>query len=77
MLMNIQYLAQATQHIANHELLINVVSRRVRQLTQGSRPLIALEGHMDPADIALKEICEGKIGFEILDTPETAEAAPA
>ncbi len=74
MLMNSQYLEQATQRIANHELLINVVSRRVRQLTQGSRPLIALEGHMDPADIALKEISEGKIGFEILETPDSAEA---
>jgi DNA-directed RNA polymerase subunit omega len=72
--MNLKFLEEAKERITNPELLINVVSRRVRQLTQGSRPMVAFEGHLDPVDIALKEIVEGKIGFEFVAEAE-AEAA--
>jgi len=73
--MNLKFLEEAKQRITNPELLINVVSRRVRQLTQGSRPLVMFEGHLDPIDIALKEIIEGKIGFEFAAEPEAGAAA--
>lgn len=65
--MNSKYLDTALQRIPNPELLINVVSRRVRQLTQGHRPLIQTDSKMDHADIALKEISEGKLGYELID----------
>ena len=55
------------QRVPNLELLINIVSRRVRQLIQGHRPLTQTDPRMDYADLALKEIGEGKIGYEIVD----------
>jgi DNA-directed RNA polymerase subunit omega len=64
--MNTKYLDAAMQRIPNPELLINIVSRRVRQLAQGHRPLTQTDPKMDHADIALKEISEGKIGYELL-----------
>ena len=63
--MKSKYLDVAMQQVPNPELLINLVSKRVRQLTQGYRPLIQTDPKMDLADIALKEISEGKIGYEI------------
>jgi DNA-directed RNA polymerase subunit omega len=46
-------------------VLVNVVSRRVKQLRHGSRPLVeSLEKH-SAEDTALREIVEGKISFEL------------
>lgn len=68
--MKSKYLEPAMQQVPNPELLINLVSRRVRQLTQGHRPLTQTDAKMDYADIALKEISEGKIGYEIPSASE-------
>ena len=38
--MNIEYLEQARERVPNIPLLINMISRRVRQLNAGQRPLI-------------------------------------
>lgn len=68
--MNPNYLEQAKQKISNIPLLINVVSRRVRQLNAGQRPMVKPDHpHMDNVDIALKEIAEGKLTAEIVFTP--------
>jgi len=64
--MNAKYLTTAQQQVPNPELLINIVSRRVRQLVQGHRPLTITDPRMDFADIALKEIGEGKFSYEIV-----------
>jgi DNA-directed RNA polymerase subunit omega len=71
------YLEAAQQRIPSPELLINVVSRRVRQLATGHRPMIQVEPRMEAMDIALKEISEGKIGFEILVSPQTGDSEHA
>jgi len=63
--MKSKYLDSAIQQIPGPELLVNIVSRRVRQLTQGHRPMTMTDPKMDFTDIALKEITEGKIGYEI------------
>ena len=42
-------------------LLINIVSKRVRQLNQGRAPLVPTTPNMGMADVALLEIIEGKI----------------
>jgi len=70
--MKSKYFEPARQQIPNPELLVNIVSRRVRQLTQGHRPLTMIDPKMDFADIALKEISEGKIGYEIGSDTEIA-----
>ena len=55
----------------NPNVLVNLVSQRVRQLNSGAggrnRPLVAEVGNLGAADIALLEIAEGKMGFEMPD----------
>ena len=71
------YLEPALLRIPNPELLINVVRRRVRQLAQGHRPLTQTDAWMEFSDIALKEISEGKLGYEFADETESVPEAPA
>lgn len=58
------YLKEARKVITDANLLINVVSRRVKQLRRGSRALVESLEKLSPEDIALREIIEGKITFE-------------
>jgi DNA-directed RNA polymerase subunit omega len=71
------YLESALLRIPSPELLINVVRRRVRQLVQGHRALTQTAAWMEFADIALKEISEGKLGYEFAEEAESAPEAPA
>jgi DNA-directed RNA polymerase subunit omega len=67
--MNMSYLDSAKDRVQNIPLLINMVSRRVRQLNQGQRPLLKPDSpRMSNMDIALKEISEGKLTAEIAFT---------
>lgn len=70
----VNYLEPALLRIPGPEVLINVVRRRVRQLIQGHRALTQTDPRMDFSDIALKEISEGKLSYE-LDNEEV-EAVP-
>ena len=67
--MNATLVKQALEKVLNPNVLVNLISRRVRQLNSGggraSRPLLADVGHLDAADIALSEIIEGKMGYEM------------
>ena len=71
--MNSKLMEIALKQATSPELLVNIVSRRVRQLAQGHRPMIQTDPRMDFADIALKEICDGKLSFEV--EPLTAPTA--
>ena len=75
--MKSKYLEPAQQRIPNPELLVNVVSRRVRQLAQGHRPLTQTDARMDLAEIALKEISEGKLSYEMDTEAEVSPEPPA
>ena len=66
--MTTQLLQEAAQVIPNQQLLINVVSRRVRQLGLGHRPLVEATPRSSLTDIALREIIAGKLTYEL--TPE-------
>jgi len=59
------YIKEAQKVIGDPNILINVVSRRVKQLKRGSRPLVESLEKLAPEDIALREIIEGKINHEI------------
>ena len=64
--MNATYLEKAKERMPNIPLLVNVVSKRVRQLNAGQRPLIKPDTpDMDHLDLALKEIAEGKLSAEL------------
>ncbi len=62
---------QASNIITDPPLLINVVSKRVRQLNMGRSPLVTVLPRMGAADIALQEIIEGKV---VIDNEEPVEA---
>jgi DNA-directed RNA polymerase subunit omega len=59
------YIKEAQKVINDPNILVNVVSRRVKQLKRGSRPLVESLEKLLPEDIALREIIEGKINYEI------------
>ena len=67
--MNAELCKKAVEKVGNPNVLVNIVSRRVRQLNSGggglSRPLIDNVGNLGAADIALREIIEDKIGFDL------------
>jgi DNA-directed RNA polymerase subunit omega len=63
--MTTQLLQEAAQVIPNQQLLINVVSRRVRQLGLGHRPLVEATPRSSLTDIALREIIAGKLTYEL------------
>ena len=67
--MNAELVKQALAKVLSPHVLINLISKRVRQLNFGgggvSRPLIADVANLGAADIALREIIEGKMGWEL------------
>src|SRR5438045_9013063 len=62
--MTTQLLQEAAQVIPNQQLLINVVSKRVRQLGLGHRPMVETGPRASLTEIALKEIIHGRLTFE-------------
>jgi len=58
------YLKAALKTIDDPNILFNVVSRRVKQLRRGSRPLVESLEKLSAEDTALREIMEGKISYE-------------
>lgn len=67
------YLQQAQAVISDPNILINVVSRRVKQLRSGMKPLVESLEKLSLEDIALREVIEGKITYELFD-PASEEA---
>jgi DNA-directed RNA polymerase subunit omega len=59
------YIKEALNTIHDPNILINVVSRRVKQLKRGNRPLVESLEKLSPEDTALREIIEGKISHEL------------
>ena len=78
--MNSELCKQALAIVGSPNTLINLVSRRVRQLNAGggatSRPLINNTAGMGAADIALTEIIEEKMGWEFPEELPVAEPVP-
>jgi len=68
---------QALEKVGNPNILINLISRRVRQLTGASgsntRPLITETAGLGAADIALVELVDAKMSWEAIVEPEGKE----
>jgi DNA-directed RNA polymerase subunit omega len=62
--MKAELVQAASEVITSPQILVNMVSRRVRQLTLGHRPLVEYAPGLGTADIALTEIANGKLTFE-------------
>ena len=67
------YLQSALKVIDDPNILVNVVSRRVKQLRRGNRPLIESLEKLSAEDTALREIAEGKITYELATPQELAQ----
>jgi DNA-directed RNA polymerase subunit omega len=71
---NSELCKKALEKVGNPNVLVNLVSRRVRQLNSGaggiSRPLVSDATNLGVADVALREIIEEKMGWEM---PETVQ----
>ena len=78
--MNPEFARLALIKVGNANTLVNMVSRRVRQLTTGgsagNRPLIDEAHNLGWADIALREIIEDKIGCDQPVENTLVEAKP-
>ena len=72
--MDATLVTKALAKVLNPHVLVNLISRRVRQLNAGgggaSLPLLADVGNLGATDIALLEIIEDKMSFEM---PELIE----
>lgn len=66
------YLQAALLVIDDPCILVNVISRRVKQLKRGNRALIESLEKLSPEDIALREVAERKIGYELATLEELA-----
>lgn len=71
------YLRQALTVIEDPNILVNVVSRRVKQLRLGHRALVTSLEKMSPTDIALREIAEHKISYDLATAEEVALGSQA
>ena len=77
--MNSELVKEASEKVTNPNVLINTISRRVRQLSAGgggaSRPLIEETAGLGIADIALLELIQDKITWEKIEEEETPTPA--
>ncbi len=72
------YLKNALKVVDDPMILVNIVSRRVKQLRHGSRPLVESLEKLAPEDTALREIAEGKISYTLATQEELdLESPPA
>lgn len=70
--MRTDYLNSALKVIDDPNILVNVVSHRVKQLRRGHRPLVESLEKLLPEDTALREIAEGRITYELATVEELA-----
>ncbi len=71
--MNIALIEAARERVPSVPVLVNMVSKRVRQLNSGDRPYVKPAVGEEKTDIALREIIEDKIDFAKLEE----KSAPA
>ena len=62
------YIKDALKVIPDPNMLINVISRRVKQIRRGNRALVESLEKLSAEDLALREVIEGKISFELAGT---------
>jgi DNA-directed RNA polymerase subunit omega len=64
--LNVELLEAAKSRVPSVPVLINMVSKRVRQLNAGFRPYVRPDSpNEDKLDIALREIADGKLIAEM------------
>lgn len=59
------FIKAAKKVVPDPYILVNIVSLRVKQLRHGSRALVESLESLALEDVALREIAEGKISYEL------------
>ncbi len=72
-----ELLREASKVIKNPNILVNLVSKRMKQLKQGMEPLVESLGKLDLEDVALLEIIQGKITYELYQAADDPSATAA
>ena len=75
-ILDLDLLKKAQERVSSIPVLINMCSKRVKQLNSGFRPYVKPSGdpHEETLDIALREIAEGKLIAEIDFAPSDNRA---
>ena len=75
--MNVELLKKAHERVPSVPVLVNLISKREKQLINGEKPLVRpLSSDEDKVDTALREVAEGKLISEIdFDAIARAEEA--
>ena len=63
--MNNSYLAKALKVVNERNILVNLAAKRATELSRGSKPLVDTPLGTVALDIALLEIAEGKVTYEL------------
>ena len=63
--MNAENLEKARQKIGSVPVLVNMISKRVKQLNGGAKPLTKPVKGEDHEDVAIREIAEGLLVSEV------------
>ena len=67
------YLRAAHKVITDPNILINVISKRVKQLRSGAVPQVDSLEKLSLEDIALREVIEGRITYQLVAEEESAQ----
>jgi DNA-directed RNA polymerase subunit omega len=54
-------LSMALRKVQSRFLLVNLLTKRIRELKDGSHPLIPRGNNLSVEEVALREIAEGKV----------------
>ena len=63
--MNNEYIERALEKIPDRNILVNVASKRASEISRGSKRLVDVHTDTVPLDVALLEIAEGKVRYEL------------
>ena len=75
--MNNELLKKAHEKIPSVPVLVNLISKRERELINGAKPLVKPQSlDEDKCDIALREVAEGKLIAEIDFPKSTSTPSP-
>jgi DNA-directed RNA polymerase subunit omega len=77
--LNAELCKKALEKVGNPNILVNLISKRVRQLSSGGgggRPLLSDTVGLGAGDIALTELIENKMSWETLEDTVALVDAP-
>ena len=63
--MNNSYVEKALAVVPDKNILVNLASKRASEISRGSKILVDVPVDTVPLDVALLEIAEGKVRYEL------------